>query len=145
MKNAAIATVLLTLGLYAGCATTYRGTFTAADTFESSVAEFATRTCYEPGAVCSAAVQLSGRAQEFREALDSAGDQDIISAYKQLWRSYQSLRGEVYRLSDKQLRQDLQPTVRAFASVKRNVTTRYSSADPALYANGAYTFDPYYN
>jgi hypothetical protein len=151
MRSVVIAIMCSTTVLLAGCVTTHTRTASAADELERSAESFAAHTCYDLNAACSRGQQIPGalafaeRAHEFRQTLDTAGDQDVVSAYKRLWRSYHTLRDDVYRLHDGQLQADLKPLTRAFVDVQRNVKTGYSYADPALYAAGAYTFNPYYN
>jgi hypothetical protein len=140
-----------TVVLAAGCTVTRTRTATAADELERSADALAARGCYEYVPECSAtgywqaARALADQAHEFRQTLDSAGDQDIVLAFKRLWHSYHTLRDEIYRLQDRQLRMDLIPTTHAFVDVQRHVETGYSHADPTIYASGGYTFDPYYN
>jgi hypothetical protein len=131
--------------LLAGCTTTQGGTSAAADGLERSVDVLIAQHCYERNRVCSAAEEFAQATHEFRRTLDTAGDAGVVSAFKRLWRGYQTLRGEIYGSADRQLRAELKPTTQAFIGVQRNVKNRYSYADPALYANGAYFLDPYYN
>ena len=141
--------VIIALGalvaLLAGCTTTHARASRAADGLEHSVEVFTARACYEPNPACLAARGLAEQTHEFRQTLDTAGDAEVVSAFKRVWRGYQALRGEIDRSGDRQFRPDLKPITQAFIEVQRNVRNRYSYADPALYANGAYVFDPYYN
>jgi len=151
MTSIVTATLGLAVILLAACTTTPTGSAAAADELERSAALFADRTCYEPNNACStgqclpAACGFAVRAREFRQVLDSAGPQEVLVAFKRLWRGYHALRGEVYLSGDQQLRINLKPITQAFVDVQRHVITAYSYADPALYANGGYIFDPYYN
>ena len=146
-----IATLAAAIVLAAGCTATRTRTATAADTLVRSADALAARGCEEPTPECfasgywQAARGLAYQAHEFRQTVDSGGDQDIVSAFKRLWQSYHALRDEIYRLHDRKLRMELMPTTRAFVDVQRHVVTGYSHADPAVYASGGYTFDPYYN
>ena len=141
--------VIVTLGvlavLLAGCVTTHARASRAAHGLEHSVEVFTARACFEPNPACFAARGLAEQTREIRQTLDMAGDAEVVSAFKRVWRGYQALRGEIYRSDDRQFRPDLKPITQAFIEVQRNVRNRYSDADPALYANGAYFFDPYYN
>jgi hypothetical protein len=131
--------------LLAGCTTAHARASRAADGLEHSVEVFTARACYEPNPACFAARGFAEQTHEFRQTLDTAGDAEVVSAFKRVWRGYQTLRGEIYRSDDRQFRPDLKPITQAFIDVQRTVRNRYSYADPALYANGAYFFDPYYN
>ncbi len=133
------------VALLAGCTTTHARASRAADGLEHSVEVFTARACYEPNPACFAARGFAEQTHEFRQTLDTVGDAEVVSAFKRVWRGYQALRGEIYRSDDRQFRPDLKPITQAFIDVQRNVRNRYSYADPALYANGAYFFDPYYN
>jgi hypothetical protein len=151
VRSVVIATLALAVVLLAGCTTTHIRTARAAEGLERSADAFADRICYEPNDSCPtdqylpAAREFAVQAYEFRQTLDSAGDQEVVSAFKRLWRRYHTLRDEVYRLGDRQLQADLKPITQGFGDVQRQVRTGYSYADTALYANGGYTFDPYYN
>jgi hypothetical protein len=142
------AAVIIALGLLvvllAGCTTTHTRSASVADGLESTADAFAARACYDTNPVCSAAFGLTDQARKFRETLDIAGDEEVVFEFKRLWRSYQTLRGAVYLSHDRQLRADLKPTTQAFSDVQRIVKNRYAYADRSLYANGAYTFSPYY-
>jgi hypothetical protein len=146
-----MAALAAAVALAAGCTMTRTRTAVAADKLERSTDALAARGCYESGPACAAsgylpaARALADQAHEFRHSLDSAGDQDIVLEFKRLWHSYHTLRDEIYRLHDPQLRMDLMPTTHAFVDVQRHVETGYSHADPTVYASGGYTFDPYYN
>jgi hypothetical protein len=146
-----MATLAAAVVLAAGCSMTRTRTAGAADKLERSADALAAHGCYGSVPACSASGYLpaarafADQAHEFRQSLDSAGDQDIVLEFKRLWQSYHTLRDEIYRLDDHQLRRDLLPTAHAFVDVQRHVETGYSHADPTVYASGGYTFDPYYN
>ena len=152
VKSAVVVISGLAVVLLAACTTTtHTRTARAADRLEGSAGVFAARTCYEPNTACSAtqylpaARQFADQAREFRQTLDNAGDQAVVFAFQRLWRAYHTLRDDVYRLRNRQLRVDLKPITHAFVDVQRHVKTGYSYADPTLYASGGYMFDPYYN
>lgn len=90
------------------------------------------------------APEFADHARDFRETLDHAGDREVVLAYEQLWRSYQSLRHEVKRSDSQQAQSDLQPVTEAFRDVVRRISG-YADADNALYARGGYQHDPYYD
>jgi hypothetical protein len=137
--------------LLAGCATTHIRTASGAERLERSAEAFVARACHDPNAGCAttrylpAARAFADRAQGFGRTVHGAGDQDVVLAYKRLWRSYHTLRDEVDRSRDRQARADLKPVTRAFVDVELLVKNGYSYADPTVYASGGYTFDPYYN
>jgi hypothetical protein len=88
--------------------------------------------------------ELSDQAHDFRETVDRAGDREVISAYEQLWRSYQALRHEVERSDSRQAQVDFKSVTSAFRDVVRDMSG-YADADSALYARGGYQHDPYYD
>jgi hypothetical protein len=144
-------TLGLAVALLAGCATTHIRTARGAERLERSAEAFVARACQDPNTSCAttrylpAARALAGQALRFGQTVHGAGDQDVVLAYKRLWRSYHTLRDEVYRSRDRQAQADLKPVTRAFVDVEVLVKNGYSYADPTLYASGGYTFDPYYN
>lgn len=151
VRSVVIATLWLAAVLLAGCATTHTRTARAAERLERSAEAFVAGTCYQPNAGCStkrylpAARAFADQAQGFGQTLHSAGDQEVVLAFERLWRSYHTLRDDVYRSHDRLARANLKSVTRAFIDVQRHVKNGYSYADPTLYASGGYTFDPYYN
>jgi len=151
VRSVVFAVLGLAVVLLAGCATTRTRTAKAAERLERSAAAFVIRTCYEPNATCSrnrylpAARAFAEQARRFGQTLHRAGDQKVILAFECLWLSYHTLRDEVNRSPNRQGQADLKPVTRAFIDVQRHVKNGYSYADPALYASGGYTLDPYYN
>jgi hypothetical protein len=141
----------LAVVLVAGCETMHTRTARAADKLEQRIDAFSASACYQSSAACAspqefaAARWFADQVQEFRETCENGGDQEVVLAFQQLWRSYHALRDEVYRLRDRQLLVDFKPVTQAFVDVQRDVKNGYSYADPTLYASGGYVFDPYYN
>lgn len=152
VRASVIATLLLTVGLLAGCAATGNRTAAAADRLGSAADAFAGHTCDEPNVPCTdnsyvdVARGFSAEALEFRRALEGGvSDRDVLLAYERLWRRYHSLRHEVSRSDDQALQGHWSPVTAAFADVQRQVRAWYSDADPDLYSRGGYVLDPYYN
>lgn len=151
VRSALVAISWLAVVLLAGCETTHTRTARAADRLEHRVDAFAVGACYQSNPVCSssqhlpAARSFADQVQEFREACDNDGDQEIVFAFQALWRSYHALRDEVHRLRDRQLLVDFKPVTQAFVDVQLHVKNGYSYADPSLYGSGGYLLDPYYN
>jgi hypothetical protein len=88
------------------------------------------------------AQDFADRAHDFRQAVATAGDQDVVLAFHSLWRSYRALSDEVSSAND---RADFKPAMEAFAEVQRDVKNKYAYADSSLLTSGGYQFDPYYN
>jgi hypothetical protein len=138
----------------AGCETTHARLTSAADRLERSAAALDRQTRNEPDPTRSSSGYLPGlpgarefaqQAHDFRQTVDGAGSQDVIYAYKNLWRSYHGLRDEVGGLHSRTIRADLEPVTEAFVDVERIVKNGYAPADGTLYSSGAYSFDPEYN
>jgi hypothetical protein len=151
VRSIVIATLWLVLVPLASCGTTHGRMIRAADRLERNADAFDSDTRYEPDPTYSAsgyfrdAREFIEEAHDFRQTVDSAGDQGVIFAYEHLWRSYHALRDEVDRLHSRQARADLKPVTEAFVDVQRIVKNAYSYADSTVYASGGYQFDPYYN
>ena len=151
VRTVLVAISWLAVVLVAGCETTHTRTARAADKLEQRIDTFAAGACYQSSAACSSRQQLAAarwfadQVQEFRETCENGGDQEVVFAFQRLWRSYHALRGEVYRLRDRQLQVDFKPVTQAFVDVQLDVKNGYSYADPTVYASGGYVFDPYYN
>jgi hypothetical protein len=150
-RTVLVAISWLAVALAAGCETNHTRTAGAADKLEQRIEAFAAGACYQSGAACFSPEQLAAvrwfadQVQEFRETCVYGGDQDVVFAFRHLWRTYHTLRDEVYRPRDRQLQVDFKPVTQAFVDVQRDVKNGYSYADPSLYASGGYVFDPYYN
>lgn len=151
MRNVLIAAFGLAGVVLAGCTTTRIGTATGAERLERSAETFVAYACYEQNGGCAtnrylpAARSFANQTQVFDQTLRDANAQEVVLAYKRLWRSYHTLRNEVYRSRDRQARADLKPVTRAFVHVELLVKNGYSYADPTVLASGGYTLDPYYN
>ena len=151
VRSVLIATLALAAVSLAGCTTTRIATATSAERLERSTAAFVADTRYEPNGgratnrYLPAAQAFAGQAQVFGRTVHGAADQEVVLAFKRLWRSYHTLRQEVYRSRDRQAEVDLKPVTRAFNDVQLLVKNGYSYADPTVYASGGYTLDPYYN
>jgi len=151
VRSVVIAILGLAVVLLAGCTTTRITRAASAERLERSATAFVADTCYEPNGGCAttrylpAAQAFADQAQVFGRTLHGAGDQEVVLAFKRLWRSYHTLRQDVYRSRDRQAEVDLKPVTRAFIGVQLLVKNGYSYADPTLYASGGYTLDPYYN
>jgi hypothetical protein len=148
--RAARGMLLLVAVALIGCMTTRARTAAAADNLEHSIGVFAQHACESGDAQCATGEYVPARllqeqTKEFHRALDHAGDQDVIAAYKQLWHAYHKVRDDIYRSPDRQLRSDFERVSHAFSDVEVNVKNGYSHADPTLYSSGGYKFDPYYN
>jgi hypothetical protein len=142
LKALAIATLLLTLHLVAGCAATGNRSTVTADRLTSAADAFAARS----DSSLPLAHDFSDEAREFRRTLvDRLSERDVLLAYERLWRRYHALGYEVSRSGDHALRENWRAVTAAFADVQQHVKARYSEADPALYSRGGYGFDPYYN
>jgi hypothetical protein len=140
VNNSVIATSALVLVALASCATIHSNTVTSADKLERSADAFAINT----HGYFRAAPALAVHAHDFRETVEHAGDREILSAYEQLWRSYNALRYEVERSDSQQAQVDLRPVTQAFRDIARDMSG-YADADSAIYARGGYQHDPYYD
>jgi hypothetical protein len=151
VRSIVIATLWLVLVPLASCATTHGRLIGAADRLERNADAFDSDTPYELDPTYSATGYFRAtrefveQVRDFRQTVDSAGDQEVIFAFEHLWRSYHALRDEVDRLHSRQTRADLKRVTEAFVDVQRIVKNGYSYADSALYPSGGYQFDPYYN
>jgi hypothetical protein len=151
VRTVLVAISWLAVVLVAGCETTQTRTTRAADKLEQRIDAFAAGACDQSSAACSsrqqsAAAWFAAQVQEFRETCENGGgDLAVVFAFQRLWRSYQALRDEVYRLRDRQLQVDFKPVTQAFVDVQRDVKNGYSYADQTVYASGGYVLDPYYN
>lgn len=141
----------LAIALFSGCASTRIQTVTAADRLAQRADSFVSNFCAGPGGACRsgghlpAAGRFAEQTHEFRRAVENDSDQQVVTAFKNLWLSYHALRNNVCRVRNARLRAGLTPTARAFAEVQVLVENGYSYADPTVYAMGGYTLDPYYN
>lgn len=150
-RRFALAASGLAIALLSGCATPQVQTATAAKRLERRADAFAGRFCYELSATCHSNLYLPAarsfaiQAHRFRSAVENDSDQQVVMAFKRLWREYHALGDEVCRSRDRRFRADLKPTARAFSEVQVLVENGYSYADPTVYAMGGYTIDPYYN
>jgi hypothetical protein len=146
----AIATLWLVLVPLSSCATTQDRMIRAADRLARTADAFDSNTreldpTHSGTGYFWSAREFVGRAHDFRQTVDTAGDQEVILAFEHLWRSYHALRDEVDRLRSRHARAALSSVTEAFVDVQRIVKNGYSYADTALYASGGYQFDPYYN
>ena len=131
---------LALLATFVGCATMHSGMMRSADTLGSTTSAFVAVA----GDNLPHAAEFAGQAHYFVEAVDGAGDRQVISAYERLWNDYQALREDVRRSGSQQTRDDFKPVAKAFASVARDIRW-YADADSALYARGGFQHDPYYD
>jgi hypothetical protein len=151
MRIAGFLTSALALTLVLGCASTRSRTTNAADRLQLTADSLAATLCRDPKSACPSnpatrsAQDFRDQAHEFRQTLDNGSDQDVVFAFKRLWRSYHALLHNAAASNDAQIQPALQPSKRAFAEVQQYVKTGYSHADPDLYASGGYLLDPYYN
>lgn len=150
MRILAIATLWLVLVPLGSCATTQDRMIRAADRLARTAEAFDSNTreldpTHSGTGYFGGAREFVEQAHDFRQTVDTAGDQEVILAFEQLWRSYHALRDEVDRLRSRQARAGLNSVTEAFVDVQRIVKNGYSYADSALYASGGYQFDPYYN
>jgi hypothetical protein len=149
LKKIVIAVLQLALILLASCATTTHGvTVQAVDRLERQADAFASDARREASlnhrmsAYAQHAQDFADRAHDFRQAVATAGDQDVVLAFHSLWRSYRALSDDVSSAHD---RADFKPAMEAFAEVQRDVKNKYAYADSSLLTSGGYQFDPYYN
>jgi hypothetical protein len=150
LKKIAIAVLQLAPILLASCATTttHGVTVQAVDRLERQADAFASDARREASlnhrmsAYAQHAQDFADRAHDFRQAVATAGDQDVVLAFHSLWHSYRALSDDVRSAHD---RADFKPAMEAFAEVQRDVKNKYASADSSLLTSGGYQFDPYYN
>jgi hypothetical protein len=151
VRSFAIAALCLGFVPLASCATTQGRMIRAADRLERNAEAFDSATRYEADPTQSAPGDFRGarefveQAHDFRQTVDTAGDQEVVFAFEHLWRSYHALRDQIDRLHSRQARAHLKSVTEAFVDVQRIVKNGYSYADGALYSSGGYQFDPYYN
>jgi hypothetical protein len=150
LKRIVVAVLQLGLILLAGCATTttHGDTVQAVNGLERAADAFASDARHEVslnhrmGAYAQHAQTFADQAHNFRQAVATAGDQDVVLAFHSLWHSYRALSDDVSSAHD---RADFKPAMEAFAEVQRDVKNKYASADSSLLTSGGYQFDPYYN
>jgi hypothetical protein len=150
LKNLVVAVFQLALIPLASCATTQGGVTVqaATDRLERQADAFASDARREASlnhrmsAYAQHAHDFADRAHDFRQAVATAGDQEVVFAFHSLWRSYHALSDDVSSAQD---RADFKPAREAFAEVQRDVSNKYAYADGSLLTSGGYQFDPYYN
>ena len=151
MRGLVIATFGLLCLALAGCATVHERILNAGDRLERNTNALASRASDDAGATdpvggySRAAREFANEAGNFRRVADVAGDRDVVLAFEELWRRYQTLRQEINRNQSPRAQADFRPVTEAFVEVQRVVRNGYSYADTALYARGGYYFDPFYN
>jgi outer membrane murein-binding lipoprotein Lpp len=150
LKTIVVAVLQLALILLAGCATTptHGATVQAVDTLERQADAFASDAHREASlnhqmsAYAQHAQDFANQAHDFRQAVATAGDQDVVLAFHSLWHSYHALSDAV---SSAHGGAEFKPAMEAFAEVQRDVKNKYAYADSSLLTSGGYQFDPYYN
>jgi hypothetical protein len=146
----AVLQLLIAPILLASCATTttHGDTVQAVDRLEREAEAFASDARREASlnhrmsAYAQHAQDFADRAHDFRQAVATAGDQDVVLAFHSLWRSYRALSDDVSSAHD---RADFKPAMEAFAEVQRDVKNKYAYADESLWTTGGYQHDQYYN